>query len=143
MNSMLAYNVYSQFCPARLFFEKMADKWVLLILNVLDREPLHFNLLKKKIEGISPKVLSQKLKILERDGFIKREIQKTTPIRVEYSLTDLGHDVSQTAFKLKEWAESNIEIVLKAQHYYDLAQDKTLLEPKEMKNETTTINCSP
>ncbi|MCU4414008.1 helix-turn-helix transcriptional regulator [Acinetobacter sp. WU_MDCI_Axc73] len=143
MNTALAYNVYSQFCPARLFFEKIADKWILLILNVLGDEPVHFNLLKKKIEGISPKVLSQKLKILERDGFIKREVQNTSPIRVEYSLTDLGRDVSQTALQLKKWAESNIEMVLKAQDSYDLAQDKTLLEPKEVKNETTTINCSP
>ena len=126
MNAPLAYNVYSQFCPARLFFEKMADKWVLLILNILGEQPIHFNLLKKKIEGISPKVLSQKLKILERDGFIKREIQQSSPIRVEYSLTDLGRDVSHTALQLKEWAESNIDIVLKAQHQYDSTQPKNV-----------------
>ncbi|MCU4602484.1 winged helix-turn-helix transcriptional regulator [Acinetobacter ursingii] len=119
MNALLAYNVYSQFCPARLIFEKMADKWVLLILNVLEEQPIHFNLLKKKIEGISPKVLSQKLKILERDGFILRQVQDSSPIRVEYRLTDLGRDVSQTALQLKGWAETHIEAVLKAQQNYD------------------------
>ncbi|MBP3011591.1 helix-turn-helix transcriptional regulator, partial [Acinetobacter baumannii] len=46
-----------------------------LILNILEHETQHFNLLKKNIEGISPKVLSQKLKMLERDGFIERKIQ--------------------------------------------------------------------
>ncbi|WP_151981434.1 winged helix-turn-helix transcriptional regulator [Acinetobacter guerrae] len=122
MNALLAYNVYSQFCPARLIFEKMADKWVLLILNVLEEQPIHFNLLKKKIEGISPKVLSQKLKILERDGFILRQVQDSSPIRVEYRLTDLGRDVSQTALQLKGWAETHIEAVLKAQQNYDSSQ---------------------
>ncbi|NUF38475.1 winged helix-turn-helix transcriptional regulator [Acinetobacter lactucae] len=119
MNECLKYNVFQQHCPARLFFEKIADKWVLLILNVLEEETQHFNLLKKNIQGISPKVLSQKLKMLERDGFIERKIQDTSPIRVDYSLTSLGKNVAAMAFQLKEWAETNIEQVLAAQITYD------------------------
>lgn len=119
MNEGLKYNVFQQHCPARLFFEKIADKWVLLILNVLEEETQHFNLLKKNIQGISPKVLSQKLKMLERDGFIERKIQNTSPIRVDYSLTSLGQNVASMAFQLKEWAEANIEQVLAAQMTYD------------------------
>ncbi|WP_151743343.1 winged helix-turn-helix transcriptional regulator [Acinetobacter calcoaceticus] len=119
MNECLKYNIFQQHCPARLFFEKIADKWVLLILNVLEEETQHFNLLKKNIQGISPKVLSQKLKMLERDGFIKRKIQNTSPIRVDYSLTSLGQNVASMAFQLKEWAETNIEQVLAAQITYD------------------------
>jgi len=114
MNECLKYNIFQQHCPARLFFEKIADKWVLLILNILEEETQHFNLLKKNIQGISPKVLSQKLKMLERDGFIERKIQDTSPIRVDYSLTPLGQNV-----QLKEWAETNIEQVLAAQIMYD------------------------
>lgn len=123
MNECLKYNIFQQHCPARLFFEKIADKWVLLILNVLEEETQHFNLLKKNIQGISPKVLSQKLKMLERDGFIERKIQNTSPIRVDYSLTSLGQNVAAMAFQLKEWAETNIEQVLAAQITYD---EKTL-----------------
>lgn len=119
MNECLKYNVFQQHCPARLFFEKIADKWVLLILNVLEEDTQHFNLLKKNIQGISPKVLSQKLKMLERDGFIERKIQNTSPIRVDYSLTSLGQNVAAMAFQLKEWAETNIEQVLAAQMTYD------------------------
>ncbi|MFU0413182.1 winged helix-turn-helix transcriptional regulator, partial [Acinetobacter baumannii] len=115
----LKYNIFQQHCPARLFFEKIADKWVLLILNILEHETQHFNLLKKNIEGISPKVLSQKLKMLERDGFIERKIQDTSPIRVDYSLTPLGQNVAAMAYQLKEWAETNIEQVLAAQIIYD------------------------
>lgn len=119
MNECLKYNIFQQHCPARLFFEKIADKWVLLILNILEHETQHFNLLKKNIEGISPKILSQKLKMLERDGFIERKIQDTSPIRVDYSLTPLGQNVAAMAYQLKEWAETNIEQVLAAQMTYD------------------------
>ncbi|MBJ9415657.1 helix-turn-helix transcriptional regulator [Acinetobacter baumannii] len=119
MNECLKYNIFQQHCPARLFFGKIADKWVLLILNILEHETQHFNLLKKNIEGISPKVLSQKLKMLERDGFIERKIQDTSPIRVDYSLTPLGQNVAAMAYQLKEWAETNIEQVLAAQIIYD------------------------
>lgn len=122
MNHDVTYNVYSQHCPARLFFEKIADKWILLILNRLEDQALHFNLLKKSIEGISPKVLSQKLKILERDGFITRHVQATSPVRVNYQLTDIGREISKTAFQLKDWAESNIEQILQAQQQYDALQ---------------------
>lgn len=122
MNHNVKYNVYSQHCPARLFFEKIADKWILLILNRLEDQVLHFNLLKKSIEGISSKVLSQKLKILERDGFITRHVQATSPVRVNYQLTDIGREISKTAFQLKDWAESNIEQILQAQQQYDALQ---------------------
>ena len=122
MNQALKYNIYQQHCPARLFFEKIADKWVLLIINVLAREIQHFNLLKKSIQGISPKVLSQKLKMLERDGFIERQVQNTSPIRVDYSLTLLGLEVAKMAYQLKDWAESNIEQVIYAQQRFDSIQ---------------------
>lgn len=122
MNQQLKYDIYQQCCPARLFFEKIADKWVLLIINLLAHETQHFNLLKKNIQGISPKVLSQKLKMLERDGFIKRQVQQTSPIKVEYSLTLLGLEVAEMAYQLKDWAESNIEHVIYAQRRFDAIQ---------------------
>lgn len=120
MTDCLKYNVYNQLCPARLFFEKIADKWVLLILDILEKDALHFNALKKSIDGISPKVLSQKLKMLERDGFITRHVQQTSPVRVDYQLTKLGQEIAKTAYLLKDWAEMNIEQVLSAQKEYDL-----------------------
>ena len=81
----MKFNIFHPDCPARLFFEKFADKWILLIVYTLDQESQHFNELKKNVLGISPKVLSQKLKILERDGFLTRTIHEDNVIRVEYS----------------------------------------------------------
>ncbi|MCY6413938.1 helix-turn-helix domain-containing protein [Acinetobacter sp. VNH17] len=126
MNQALKYDIYQQHCPARLFFEKIADKWVLLIINTLSQETQHFNLLKKNIQGISPKVLSQKLKMLERDGFIERRVQNTSPIRVDYSLTLLGIEVAKMAYQLKDWAESNIEQVISAQQRFDATQQQEM-----------------
>ena len=91
---------------------------------MLAREIQHFNLLKKSIQGISPKVLSQKLKMLERDGFIERQVQNTSPIRVDYSLTPLGLEVAKMAYQLKDWAESNIEQVIYAQQRFDAIQQE-------------------
>lgn len=121
MNTTPHFNVYHPNCPSRLFFDNMADKWVLFILDTLRMNPEHFNALKKKIIGISPKVLSQKLKMLERDGFIVREILDTRPIRVEYALTHLGEELAKTAFQFKLWAESHMQYVIEAQRKYDKA----------------------
>lgn len=119
MTNHLNFNVYHPNCPSRLFFDNMADKWVLFILDTLKVQAQHFNSLKKAIIGISPKVLSQKLKMLERDGFIDRKTLDTRPIKVEYSLTPLGKELAETAVQFKLWAESHMQYVLDAQRKYD------------------------
>lgn len=121
MEKTLKFNVYHPNCPSHLFFCNLADKWVLFILDSLKTEATHFNALKKTVVGISPKVLSQKLKMLERDGFIKREILATRPIKVAYSLSPLGKELAQTAQQFKLWAESHMQQVLDAQQKYDSA----------------------
>lgn len=111
--------MFSTTLPCSFIFEKIADKWVLLILNVLEEETQHFNLLKKNIQGISPKVLSQKLKMLERDGFIERKIQNTSPYSCWLLTNFTGTKCRFNGVQLKEWAETNIEQVLAAQMTYD------------------------
>lgn len=122
MNNALAFNVYHPNCPSRLFFSNLADKWVLFILDTLATQPTHFNALKKTIAGISPKVLSQKLKMLERDGFIQREMLDTRPIKVMYALSPLGNELAQTALQFKLWAEKHMPQVLEAQQKYDATE---------------------
>jgi DNA-binding HxlR family transcriptional regulator len=78
----------------------------------------------KKLDGHLSKVLSQKLKILERDGFISRTIHENNVIRVEYALTTLGHEFAQTALSFKIWAEGNMQHVIRAGQF-DLVQAKT------------------
>jgi DNA-binding HxlR family transcriptional regulator len=126
MTKQLDFNVFHKNCPAREFFDKIADKWVLLIIYRLHEQPYYFNELKKDLASISPKVLSQKLKILERDGFISRTIHENNVIRVEYALTTLGAKFAETTLLFKIWAEDNMQEVIRAQQEFDRNLEVTL-----------------
>jgi len=117
----MQYDVYTQACPSRLVLDRVADKWAVLILGRIDDEPVRFNQLRREIQGISQKVLSQTLKKLERDGLIRREVFATVPVTVEYSITNLGKTLADTIRSLARWAEANIEAVMAAQKRYDAA----------------------
>ena len=121
----MKFNIFHPDCPARFFFEKFADKWILLIVYTLDQESQHFNELKKNVLGISPKVLSQKLKILERDGFLTRTIHEENVIRVEYALTEIGKDFAQNTYQMKEWVDANMLKVLTSRAGFAQKLEKT------------------
>ena len=116
---MLPYDVYSEACPTRLVLDRLADKWTVLVLDLLAQEPRRFNALRREIEGVSQKVLSQTLKRLERDGLIARQAFPTVPVTVEYSITPLGQTLAETVAALAHWAETHIEKVVEAQRAYD------------------------
>ncbi|BEV71625.1 MULTISPECIES: helix-turn-helix domain-containing protein [unclassified Paludibacterium] len=118
-SSCLSYNVFSQHCPARMVLDRLADKWSVLIMERLRPGSVRFNQLRRDVEGISQKVLSQTLKKLERDGLITRKVFATVPVTVEYALTPLGRTLSDTFASLSHWAEHNIQAVLAAQREYD------------------------
>ncbi len=117
------YSVYSLRCPARQFLERLADKWTLLIIGRLKQGETRFNQLRRDIEGITQKVLSQTLKKLERDGLVERRVFATVPVTVEYSLTALGLTLVETIENLAHWAESNIDAMSAAQLHYDSLHD--------------------
>lgn len=106
-------------CPTRLVLDRIGDKWAVLILILLEKETLRFNELRRRIENISQKMLSQTLKSLERDGLIGRRAFATVPVTVEYSLTPLGRTLAGTVQALTLWAEAHIGEVEAAQRRYD------------------------
>ncbi len=116
---MRNYDVYSQNCPTRLLLDHIADKWATLVLWKISDGPIRFNELRRQIQGISTKVLSQALKRLGRDGLVARAVFPTVPVTVEYSITPLGATLSEKISAVTEWAEQNIEAVLEAQERYD------------------------
>jgi DNA-binding HxlR family transcriptional regulator len=115
----LSWNAYATSCPTRLVLDRIADKWAVLVLGLLGNGPVRFNRLRRQIEGISQKMLSQTLKSLERDGLVSRKVTPTVPVTVEYSITPLGETLSATVDGLRIWAETHIEKVLVAQQRYD------------------------
>lgn len=113
------FNVYAEHCPTRLVIDRLADKWAVLVLGLLKGRTLRFNELRREIEGISQKVLSQVLKKLERDGLVTRTAYPTVPVTVEYAITPLGETLTSTVAALTRWAEDNMPAILAAQRRYD------------------------
>lgn len=100
-------------CPVRDVMAMASDKWSVLIIMYLGYYPaLRFNKIKKKVHGISNKVLSERLKQLEGDGYLIRTMYPEVPIRVEYRLSDFGHSYLQKLIELTEWAQKYKECVL-------------------------------
>lgn len=114
-------NPYSAQCPTRIVLDRIADKWTVLALGLLSRQPLRFNQLRREIEGMTQKVLSQTLKGLERDGLVSRKATATVPVTVEYSITPLGRTLAASVDALRLWAQEHIGDVTKARRRYDEA----------------------
>lgn len=113
-------NPYAADCPTRMALDRIADKWTVLLLGLLDQNPLRFNQLRRAVEGLSQKMLSQTLKALERDGLVTRNAIATVPVTVEYSITPLGRTLAQALAPLVLWAGGHIGEVLDARARYDL-----------------------
>ncbi|CAM5490322.1 HxlR family transcriptional regulator [Streptomyces purpurascens] len=86
----LPYSVFAKACPSRGTLEHVTGRWGGLALTALYEGSLRFNELRRRVDGVSEKMLSQTLHALERDGLVHREAQPTNPPRVDYELTPLG-----------------------------------------------------
>lgn len=106
------WNPYQAQCPTRLLLDRIANKWSVLVIDLLAPAPLRFSALKRAIEGISQKMLTQTLRRMEADGFVKRQAFATVPVTVEYSLTPLGQSLQAALSPLRQWAEENMAEVL-------------------------------
>lgn len=115
-----AANVLSQHCPSRTVLRHLTDRWTPLIVTVLaDGQPLRFKSIKEKVEGISPKVLTETLRSMERDGLLTRTATASLPPRVDYQLTSLGLTTVEPIRALRLWAESHLEEVQANRQRYD------------------------
>ena len=111
--------LFDQSCPTRTVLDSVADRWTTLIIDLLAEGPQRFGALRRRIGGISQKMLTQTLRTLERDGLVTRTVTPSVPVRVDYELTELGASLLPVLRALKLWAESNIERVLAARDDYD------------------------
>ncbi|MFE2992997.1 winged helix-turn-helix transcriptional regulator [Streptomyces sp. NPDC059262] len=88
---------------AREIFSDVANKWALLIIEALGEGTLRFTELRSRVEGISHKMLTQNLRMLERNGLAERAVHPTVPPRVEYTLTEAGHGLRATVDGMCDW----------------------------------------
>jgi DNA-binding HxlR family transcriptional regulator len=110
---------YDRGCPSREVLDRIGDTWSVLIVVSLADGDLRFTELARLIEGITPKMLTQTLRGLERDGLVTRTVHAVVPPRVDYALTRLGHSLLGVVKALEGWAEDNIEEVMAARAGYD------------------------
>ncbi|WP_117211781.1 winged helix-turn-helix transcriptional regulator [Allorhizocola rhizosphaerae] len=115
----LVADVFARACPSRSTLEDVASKWGILALVALAEGNYRFNALRRRVDGVSEKMLSQTLHTLERDGMVRREVQATIPPRVEYSLTKLGAKVAERLVGLIELLEGEVPAVQAARATYD------------------------
>lgn len=109
------FSVYSEQCPSRNVLEGISDKWSILVLNLLFQKTYRFGELKREIGGISPKMLTQTLLKLERYGFIARQSFPILPMKVEYTLSPLGKELSIILSSLATWTEENMKKIAEAE----------------------------
>jgi DNA-binding HxlR family transcriptional regulator len=115
----LPYDAFARACPSRGTLEHVTGRWGALTLGALHEGSLRFNELRRRVDGVSEKMLSQTLHALERDGLVHREAQPTNPPRVDYELTPLGREVAERLLGLIHFVEGRMDEVLAARERYD------------------------
>ena len=110
--------VYRADCPSRIVLDQIADKWSMMVLEVL-REPQRFNAIKRRLDGVTQRVLTQTLRKLERNGMVKRKVLDGRVLGVEYSLTPLGQSLQEPFSLLFNWTLENIDTIQHCQKLYD------------------------
>ncbi|WP_067543621.1 winged helix-turn-helix transcriptional regulator [Nocardia crassostreae] len=114
----LEADVFARNCASRPVLQEVASRWGVLALAALRDGPYRFSALRRRVEGISERMLSQTLQTLERDGMVHREVQQSIPPHVEYTLTELGAQVADQLVGLIEILEANIGAITAAQERY-------------------------
>ncbi|MEJ2869841.1 helix-turn-helix domain-containing protein [Actinomycetospora sp. OC33-EN08] len=112
-------DLYAADCPSRQVLDRIGDRWSVLVVSTLADGTLRHGGIAGRIHGITPKMLTQTLRGLERDGLVHRTVYAEVPPRVEYGLTDLGHDLVGLMRRLEDWAETHIGDVESARSDYD------------------------
>jgi DNA-binding HxlR family transcriptional regulator len=106
-------------CQVRQILDRVADKWSLLVIALLENRRLRFTELRREIDGVSQRMLTVTLRSLERDGLVKRTVHPVVPPRVEYELTSLGRTLHTTIQALVTWTEEHQDEIAAARTAYD------------------------
>ncbi|KNE83918.1 MULTISPECIES: winged helix-turn-helix transcriptional regulator [Streptomyces] len=117
----LEFDVFAKHCPSRQVLDHLTGRWGVLVLAGLRKGPARFNALRRRIDGVSEKMLAQTLQALERDGFVSREVLTAMPPSVNYSLTPLGETTADHLMAFIGHIEANMPAVLASQESHTAA----------------------
>ncbi|MFJ3040704.1 MULTISPECIES: winged helix-turn-helix transcriptional regulator [Streptomyces] len=104
---------------AREIFSDVANKWALLIIEALGERTLRFSEVRGEVEGISHKMLTQNLRMLERNGLVDRTVHPTVPPKVEYTLTEPGRALRATVDAICDWTQRHLGHIEGARERFD------------------------
>lgn len=121
-DARVEFDAYLASCPSRKLLDRLADKWVALVVKALLDGPKRYSHIARQLAGVSQKMLTQTLRNLERDGMITRSVTPSVPVRVDYELTPLGESLAVVLGELKTWAEQHMPDVEAARAAYDAAR---------------------
>ncbi|MFJ8669203.1 winged helix-turn-helix transcriptional regulator [Streptomyces sp. NPDC093600] len=122
MSDDLVFDVFARACASRETLEHVTGRWGSLTLGALYEGTFRFNELRRRVDGVSEKMLAQTLHALERDGLVHREARPTNPPRVDYRLTPLGREIAEQLRRLIDLVEGRMPQVLSAREGYDAAR---------------------
>ena len=117
---------FSVNCPSRVLFDQIADKWSMMVLTVLDGGPMRFNAIKRHLEGVTQKALTQCLRRLERNGLVSRRVVPVSPVAVEYEITLLGRSLQPPFKALYAWTLQHLDEVEGARQAFDMRRGETV-----------------
>jgi DNA-binding HxlR family transcriptional regulator len=106
-------------CEVRQILDRVADKWSLLVIALLEQRTMRFMELRREIDGVSQRMLTVTLRQLERDGLVHRTVHPVVPPRVDYELTPLGSTLHETIRALVTWTEAHQNEIAAARAAYD------------------------
>ncbi|WP_327088882.1 helix-turn-helix transcriptional regulator [Nonomuraea sp. NBC_01738] len=113
-------------CDVRHILDRIADKWSLLVIALLERRTMRFSELRREIDGVSQRMLTVTLRQLERDGLVSRTVYPVVPPRVDYQLTDMGCSLHEVIKSLVVWTEERQHEIAAARSDYDRRAAETL-----------------
>ncbi|MGW6564543.1 winged helix-turn-helix transcriptional regulator [Streptomyces sp. NPDC054975] len=125
LQSLLA-DVDGAMCPSRLVLEHVTSRWGVLVFIALSERSYRFSELRRRVGGVSEKMLTQTLQTLERDGFVHRDAKPVIPPRVDYSLTPLGEEAADRVRELARWTGARLPAVEEARTRYDVARQEAV-----------------
>lgn len=123
-DSLFQGSPYQADCPTRGLLDRIGDRWTVLIVGILGERDARFSELRREIEGISQKMLTQTLRQLERDGLVLRTVYPEVPVRVVYALTHAGRTLLEPIRALQEWSIEHMDDVSESRKNYDCAQER-------------------
>jgi DNA-binding HxlR family transcriptional regulator len=120
-------------CTSRILLDQISGKWSVLILAALCEKPLRFNAIRRCLDGVTQKALTQSLRRLERNGIVSRRIIPASPVAVEYSITPLGRTLEAPFRALNDWSIRHLAEVETAQSAFDRRADAGIVDAAEIR----------